>query len=136
MRVRKDLCVGCGLCTESCPRGAISLQFGQARIYQERCNHCGFCLDACPQGAIVELVYGGGKVPKPAILFDEIPGYPKGYRTLFGMLGSTWRIAKTMGLPEDRVDPMGVADNWYKKTKDYKERNSKGRASCIIFQNS
>jgi 4-hydroxy-3-polyprenylbenzoate decarboxylase len=51
------------------------------------------------------------------LLFDEIPGYPRGYRTLFGMLGSTWRIAKTMGLPEDQVDPMSVADNWYKKTK-------------------
>ena len=38
---------------------------------------------------IVELIYREGKDPKPAILFDEIPGYPKGFRTLFGMLGST-----------------------------------------------
>lgn len=68
--------------------------------------------------ALVELVYREGKDPKPVLLFDDIPGYPKGYRTLFGMLGSTWRIAKTMGLPEDRIDPMSVADNWYKKTKE------------------
>lgn len=56
LKVRNDLCVGCGLCAESCPRGAMSLQFGQARIDREKCNRCGLCLDACPQGAIVEMV--------------------------------------------------------------------------------
>lgn len=69
-------------------------------------------------GAIVELIYREGKDPKPAVMFDEIPGYPKGYRTLFGMLGSTWRIARTLGLPEDKIDPMSVTDSWYKKSKD------------------
>ena len=53
--VRKDLCLGCGLCAESCPRQAISLPSGQAHIDQDRCNRCGICPDACPQGAIVEL---------------------------------------------------------------------------------
>ena len=69
-------------------------------------------------GSIVELIYREGKAPKPTVLFDEIPGYPKGYRTLFGMLGSTWRIAKTLGLPEDRIDYLGIADSWYKKARD------------------
>ncbi len=69
-------------------------------------------------GSIVELVYREGKDPKPALLFDEIPGYPKGFRTLFGMLGSTWRIAKTLGLPEDRIDRLGITDNWYKKARE------------------
>ena len=55
LRIRKDLCLGCGLCVESCPRQAISLQSGQAQIDQNRCNHCGLCLDVCPQGAILEL---------------------------------------------------------------------------------
>jgi len=55
LRVRKDLCLGCGLCAESCPRQAISLPSGLAQIDQNRCNHCGLCLDVCPQGAIAEL---------------------------------------------------------------------------------
>lgn len=55
LRVRKDLCLGCGLCAETCPRQAISLQSGLAQIDQNRCNHCGLCLDACPQGAIIGL---------------------------------------------------------------------------------
>ena len=56
LRVRKDLCVGCGLCTESCPQQAISIIFGKAEIDQARCNRCGICLEVCPQGAIVKLV--------------------------------------------------------------------------------
>ena len=55
LRVRRNLCLGCGLCAENCPRQAISLQSGQAQIDQTRCNYCGLCLDVCPRGAIVEL---------------------------------------------------------------------------------
>ena len=55
LQVRKDLCLGCGLCAESCPQQAISLRWGQAQIDQNRCNRCNLCLDVCPQGAIVSL---------------------------------------------------------------------------------
>jgi len=55
LRVRKDLCLGCGLCAEICPRKAISLSSGLGQIDQSRCHHCGLCLDVCPQGAIVEI---------------------------------------------------------------------------------
>ncbi|MBW1801036.1 MAG: UbiD family decarboxylase, partial [Deltaproteobacteria bacterium] len=68
-------------------------------------------------GAIVELVFREGRRPKPAMIFDDIPGYPKGFRTLFGMLGSTWRIAKTLGLPECDISPLELADSWYEKSK-------------------
>jgi Fe-S-cluster-containing hydrogenase component 2 len=54
LRVRKDLCLGCGLCAESCPQQAISLLWSLAQIDQNRCNHCGLCRDICPQRAIVE----------------------------------------------------------------------------------
>jgi len=56
LQVRKDLCLGCGLCAQSCPQQAISLLSGQAEIYQNRCNRCRLCLEVCPQGAIAELV--------------------------------------------------------------------------------
>ena len=55
LQVRKDLCLGCGLCANSCPQQAISLLSGQAEIDRNRCNECGICLNVCPQGAIVEL---------------------------------------------------------------------------------
>ncbi len=68
--------------------------------------------------SIVELIYREGHDPKPAVIFDNIPGYPQGYQTLFGVLGSTWRVAKALGLDEPTVDPMAVADGWYKKSKE------------------
>ena len=56
LHMRKDLCLGCGMCAQSCPRGAISLPQGQAEIYQSRCDSCRLCLEICPQGAIVEMI--------------------------------------------------------------------------------
>ena len=56
LKVRRDLCLGCGLCADSCPTGAISLRWGQAVIDQSKCNNCRLCLDICPRAAIVELV--------------------------------------------------------------------------------
>ncbi len=35
-------------------------------------------------GSFSEIVYQGKKDPKPALLFDDIPGYPNGFRCLFG----------------------------------------------------
>lgn len=54
LQVRKDLCVGCGLCIENCPQQAISIGYGRAEINQRRCNQCHVCLKICPQGAIIE----------------------------------------------------------------------------------
>jgi 4-hydroxy-3-polyprenylbenzoate decarboxylase len=98
------------------------------------------CIDGAgwdlEMGSIVELIYREGKDPKPTILFDEIPGYPKGYRTLFGMLGSTWRIAKTLGLPEDRIDCLGITDNWYKKARDLRPLPPKFVNSGPVMENT
>ena len=55
LQVKQDLCCGCGLCVESCPRQAISIVSATAQINQDRCNQCHLCLDICPQGAIIEL---------------------------------------------------------------------------------
>ena len=49
-------------------------------------------------GAMVDMCYrarGSGKAP--AIMFDDVPGYPHGYQCLYGMMASPRRFAFTVG---------------------------------------
>ena len=48
---------------------------------------------------LAELSIRESKGPAPAILFDEIKDYPKGFRALFNQLSSTKRLSMTLGLP-------------------------------------
>lgn len=68
-------------------------------------------------GTIAELVYHEGKYPRPALLFDEIPGYPRGYRCLFGLFSSPRRVAMAFGLPEEQIERKAMLQNWRKKSK-------------------
>ncbi len=54
-------------------------------------------------GAVSEMVYRAAPENPPAILFEDIPGYPKGMRTLTGMTNSKVRLALTLGLPRPRT---------------------------------
>src|SRR2546422_6493377 len=58
-------------------------------------------------GAITHMLTEKSRGNAPAILFDDIPGYSKGYRTLYGHFSSVRRVALTLGLPleyERKVD--------------------------------
>ena len=41
------------------------------------------------------------KTGNKAVLFDDIPGFPSGYRAVANILTSTKRIKMTLGLPAD-----------------------------------
>lgn len=43
--------------------------------------------------------------PAPAVLFDEVPGYPAGFRVLVNANGTDRRQALTLGLPYDDHEP-------------------------------
>ena len=83
-------------------------------------------------GSIAELVFREGKEPKPALLFDQIPGYPEGYRTLFGMIASPWRIARTLGLPEDEIEH--VFDKFYRVGANEKHAKGTGLGLNLVKQ--
>lgn len=48
----EDSCVGCGLCAEQCPVGAIEMREGRPHWTVENCAMCLGCLHRCPQFAI------------------------------------------------------------------------------------
>lgn len=46
-------CLGCRLCLEACPQGALSAgASGEIRADNKKCTACGVCLEACPGGAL------------------------------------------------------------------------------------
>lgn len=51
VQVKED-CIGCGICVQICPFGAIEMVDGKARI-SEACRACGQCVEACPNDSIV-----------------------------------------------------------------------------------
>jgi UbiD family decarboxylase len=58
---------------------------------------------------------GSGKAP--ALLFDDVPGYPQGYRCLYGMMASPRRFAFTLG----GID-VSTAKSSIAYLKQYRER--------------
>ncbi|MEI6499753.1 MAG: 4Fe-4S binding protein, partial [Armatimonadota bacterium] len=47
-----EKCVGCKLCLNACPFGAIEMVEGKAR-FTEACTGCGACVSSCKFGAII-----------------------------------------------------------------------------------
>ena len=59
-------------------------------------------------GAVTELV--AHKEDGPAVLFDDIKGYPTGYRVLSNSLASRKRLALTLVLPAGWYKPKRVLE--------------------------
>src|SRR5207248_1923139 len=54
-----------------------------------------------------------------AVLFDDIPGYPSGYRVVANILTSTSRIKMTLGLPSNATN-MDLIAFWRRYMKENK----------------
>ncbi|MCK5132894.1 MAG: 4Fe-4S binding protein [Candidatus Sabulitectum sp.] len=57
VEVQEEPCIGCGICEQVCPMGAIAVQGGIAVIDYDLCTACGQCMDVCPVDAITGTRY-------------------------------------------------------------------------------
>jgi 4-hydroxy-3-polyprenylbenzoate decarboxylase len=63
-------------------------------------------------GALTDLA--GKKADGPALLFDDIPDYPRGRRVLTNTLGTPGRVARAAGLPEG-LATLDVVAEWKRR---------------------
>jgi 4-hydroxy-3-polyprenylbenzoate decarboxylase len=69
-------------------------------------------------GGLCDVIVREAKKNVPAILFDEIQGYPKGVRALFGMLSSVKRLALTVDMPLAYKGMTDFVRAFHQKIKD------------------
>src|SRR5262249_46416425 len=65
-------------------------------------------------GGVGDIVPEGES--SPAVLFDSIKNYPKGYRVLINSLGSTKRLGLSLGMPQE-LSALGFVSEWRKRSK-------------------
>ena len=51
-KVEKSECVGCGVCRDTCPAKAITIEKGKAVVDRSACIRCFCCQEFCPRGAM------------------------------------------------------------------------------------
>ena len=84
-------------------------------------------------GTLAEIVNHARPEP-PAILFEDVPGYPKGMRLLSGATNSSKRLAITLGLPEPK-GPLDVVRAYRDRMKTHRPIAPKTVAKGPVFEN-
>src|SRR5215204_4958963 len=83
-------------------------------------------------GGIVDIYQR--KIGNPLVLFDDIPGYPKGHRILANLLTSIRRINMTIGHPADGTE-IELVRHWRKYMKEAKTIPPVEVASGALLEN-
>jgi hypothetical protein len=71
-------------------------------------------------GSITQMLTEKSNNSAPAILFDDIPGYPKGFRTLYGHFSTVKRVALTLGLPLDYQRKVDIVQRYHARMQNMK----------------
>jgi UbiD family decarboxylase len=66
-------------------------------------------------GAVTEVLYRQKVEKSPMLVFDEVPGYPKGFRCTYGMFGSPLRLALALGMKPEAAESRAEMLNDFRK---------------------
>ncbi|MBT5047604.1 MAG: UbiD family decarboxylase, partial [Rhodospirillaceae bacterium] len=69
-------------------------------------------------GSITQMMTEKSRGNAPALLFDNVPGYDQGFRTLYGSLSSVRRVALTLGLPLEHERKVDIVRRYYDRMQD------------------
>ena len=86
-------------------------------------------------GAVTHMLTEKSRGSAPAILFDSVPGYPAGYRTLYGQLSSVRRVALTLGLPLDYERKVDIVQKYHARMQELKPLPPRFVNDGPIFEN-
>jgi len=71
-------------------------------------------------GSITQMLTERSGGTAPAILFDDVPGYAKGFRTLYGHFSSIKRVALTLGLPLKQDRKVDIVQRYHRRMANLK----------------
>lgn len=71
----------------------------------------------------------------PALLFDKIKGFPRGFRVISNIYTSTERTSMALGLPTN-LSKMGIIKEWRKKARSFSPLMPKEVSSGPICENT
>jgi 3-polyprenyl-4-hydroxybenzoate decarboxylase len=86
-------------------------------------------------GAITHILTEKSVGTAPAILFDDVPSYPRGYRTLYGRLSSIKRIALTLGRPLGHERKLDIVRRYHARMQELKPLPPRDVNDGPIFEN-
>src|SRR5262249_7526287 len=86
-------------------------------------------------GAITHMLTEKSGGTAPPILFDDVPGCPRGFRTLYGELSSIKRIALTFGLPLEHERKVDIVQRYHARMQDLKPLPPRYVNDGPIFEN-
>src|SRR5499425_3871890 len=84
-------------------------------------------------GTLAEIVNHARREP-PAILFEDVPGYPEGMRLLSGATNSSKRLAITLGLPVPN-NPLDVVRAYRDRMKTHQPLPPRVVAKGAVLEN-